>query len=284
MLGLVSTSDEIQLVTAGAANIDVHASYVDGVAAFTPGRKDTLITTATTTTIVASPTSGVYRTVKTIEIRNRDTKGVLITVKHTDGTNAPEVISFLLRAGGTVAYDEQRGWSNRTGTSVQRRIYPPQAGPAVGDLYAHVLAFDIENADLVANTLYDVRELGFWAVAGQTYWIEFYVPFLCDATSTGSRFALYGPGLTTGGVIRTHMETSSATNTKGVDEGLSAFDTPANASSASAATAANWVRIEGFITPGTTGLHHLRFSSEVVGPTGKITIKAGAFLRYRRVL
>jgi len=52
MLILSSTSDIIRVVTSAAADVDVHASWVDNASGtITPGRTNTApITTATTTT------------------------------------------------------------------------------------------------------------------------------------------------------------------------------------------------------------------------------------------
>lgn len=63
MLLLTSTSDIVRLTTGTATStIEVHASYVDNNAGvITPNRTNTRITTATTTTIVPAPSSGVQR-------------------------------------------------------------------------------------------------------------------------------------------------------------------------------------------------------------------------------
>ena len=72
MLILASTSDIVRVVTAQAAQIEVHASYVDwNGSAVTPGRTNTPhITTATTTTVVAAPGASVQRNVKHLNITN----------------------------------------------------------------------------------------------------------------------------------------------------------------------------------------------------------------------
>ena len=51
MLLLASTSDLLRVVTSGAITTDVHASWLDlNGSTVTPGRTNTAITTATTTT------------------------------------------------------------------------------------------------------------------------------------------------------------------------------------------------------------------------------------------
>lgn len=57
MLLLTSTSDILRVTTGTATTtIEIHASYIDNASGtITPGRTNTRITTATTTTVVASP-------------------------------------------------------------------------------------------------------------------------------------------------------------------------------------------------------------------------------------
>jgi hypothetical protein len=61
MLLLTSTSDKLQIIsiiTSQAASIDVHASWVDNASNnITPGRTNSVITTAATT-IIAAPAAG----------------------------------------------------------------------------------------------------------------------------------------------------------------------------------------------------------------------------------
>ena len=83
MLLLASTSDIIRVVTDAAVTVDVHASFVDNDTAINPLRTNTAISTATTTTVVASPGSGVERNVKLLSIRNEHASSqVEVTVEH----------------------------------------------------------------------------------------------------------------------------------------------------------------------------------------------------------
>lgn len=115
MLLLTSTSDLIQIVTASAADIQVHASYVDNDAGtVTPRRQNTLISTATTTTVVPSPSSGVQRNVKGLYITNNHaTTSCFVEVKHTDGTTTAEIIGVTLLPGENLAYREDGSWVHR---------------------------------------------------------------------------------------------------------------------------------------------------------------------------
>lgn len=115
MLLLTSTSDLLRITTSAAADIQVHASYVDvNGTTVTPLRTNTLITTATTTTIVASPGASTQRNVKGLYITN-NSAGVScnVAVNHTDGTNNIELMQFVLSPGENMGYREDGSWIHR---------------------------------------------------------------------------------------------------------------------------------------------------------------------------
>lgn len=125
MLLLTSTSDLVRLVTSAAVStIEVHASYVDvSGSTITPGRTNTLITTATSTTIVASPAAATQRNVKAIYVTNNSAgTSCTVGVSHTDGTNAVELIEFILLPGENLGYREDGSWIHR---DAQGAEYPP---------------------------------------------------------------------------------------------------------------------------------------------------------------
>lgn len=118
MLLLTTASDKIQVVTAQAVTVDVHASAIDKDSAgvITEYRLNTKITTATTTDVVASPAGTNKRNVKTLSIRNvHATLAVTVTVRHTDGTTIVELMQRVLYSGDVLAYGDQTGWSDADG-------------------------------------------------------------------------------------------------------------------------------------------------------------------------
>lgn len=125
MLLLTSTSDLVRLTTGTATTtIEVHTSYVDvNGTTITPGRTNTLITTATTTTIVGSPAASTQRNVKAIYCTN-DSPGTscVVGVEHTDGTTVVELIQFVLLPGENLGYREDGSWVHR---DAQGAEYPP---------------------------------------------------------------------------------------------------------------------------------------------------------------
>ncbi len=125
MINLASTSDLIQVVTSHAAQIEVHASWVDlNGTTVTPGRTNTpTITTATTTTIVGSPAASTVRNTKHLNITNdHASQSCIVTVEHTDGTTAVELMSFTLLPGENMIFNEEGRWAHR---DAQGAEYPP---------------------------------------------------------------------------------------------------------------------------------------------------------------
>lgn len=125
MLNLTNTSHILRLITTASANIDCHASWVDfNGTAVTPGSLNTVsIATATTTTIVPSPSSGVVRNVKGLYITNTSvSSSSKVTVEHFDGTNPAELIGFILLPGENMTFNEEGKWTHR---DAQGAEYPP---------------------------------------------------------------------------------------------------------------------------------------------------------------
>lgn len=109
---LSSTSDLLRLISSSTADLAVHASWSDWLDdAFTPGRTNTAINSATTTTIVGSPGASTERTVRYLSIRNTHAStSNTITVEHFDGTISPDMYSTVLAAGESVVWTPDAGW------------------------------------------------------------------------------------------------------------------------------------------------------------------------------
>jgi len=125
MLLLTSISDVVRVVTSAAAStIDCHASWMDtNGTTVTPGRQNTIISTATTTTVVPSPGSGVTRNLKGLYITN-DSPGTscVVAVDHFDGTNQVELFSCILLPGETLGYQEDGSFVH---LDARGGAYPP---------------------------------------------------------------------------------------------------------------------------------------------------------------
>lgn len=115
MILLTSTSDIIRLITAAAVStIGAHASWVDNAAgAITPGRTNTAITTAATTTIIGSPAASTQRTVNQLTISNNHaSSSQSIIVQHYDGTTSVDLYTITLLAGESCIMNYNGSWDH----------------------------------------------------------------------------------------------------------------------------------------------------------------------------
>lgn len=281
MLLLASTSDLLRITTSSAANIDVHASWVDGITAITPGRTNTTIAAATTTTVVGSPAASTYRTVKSLVIRNRHASTSNdVTVIHTDGTNAMELLKVTLAAGWTLYYEEGAGfWITDVNGRNQTAQYGNVGVSTGSGITTVVLGSDQTNNNGTANTIADVTGLSFGVTAGKTYVFEFNIIYTAAATSTGSRWSINGPSSPTYLNYQSEYSLTSTTSTRNAM--LQAYDQPSAANATSAATGNNWALINGVIRPSADGTVVARFASEV--SSSAIVAKAGSSVRYQQL-
>jgi hypothetical protein len=125
MLLLTSPNDQLQIVTSAAANIGVHATWVDtntSTGAITPGRTNTSISTAATTSIAGSPAAGVQRNVKTLHLRNTHaTLASDVTIQHTDGTVVAQLYKMTMYPADMLQYTDQGGFT-RAGVQADKRV------------------------------------------------------------------------------------------------------------------------------------------------------------------
>lgn len=119
MLLLTSATDVIQIITDAAATIDVHASWVDNVSGtITPGRTNTEITTATTTTVVAGPASG-QRNVQTMLVTNTNASvSNTVTIQYFDGATTVNLFKLSLSPGYTIQFAAGSGFTVFTASGV----------------------------------------------------------------------------------------------------------------------------------------------------------------------
>ena len=116
MLILGNTSSTLAVVTGSAGAISVHATYADnapGSTTVTPyGTNTASITSATTTTVVASPSGSNVRNVQSLIIHNTSASVAnLVTVQHYDGTNTANIFSATLQAGEMAVWCFGKGWT-----------------------------------------------------------------------------------------------------------------------------------------------------------------------------
>ncbi len=188
MLLLTSTSDLVQVITDAAVTVDVHASWVDNASGtITPDRTNTAISTAATTTVVASPAASTQRNVQSLIISNRHaSSAVNITVQHTDGATIARLYKVNLGANETMIYLDGVGWNCYTSTGGFKQATANSGnwvdlggleltGNAVTTGVLTIPAYDILRVS-VRVTGYsgsDITSLRFNADAGANYWSRY---------------------------------------------------------------------------------------------------------------
>jgi hypothetical protein len=209
MLLLTSISDIVRLTTSAATNtIEVHASFVDvSGTTITPDRKNTRITTAGTTTIVASPAASTQRNVKAIYCTNNSTgTSCNVGVEHFDGTNSIELMQFVLLPGENLGYREDGSWVHRDSQGAE---YPPSG---LGNYSGKSIPFmKTGTAPDIAGCWYctskDAGYPGAWAPG---------TPGVNGRVTDGTTAADYGcipiPNAATGGNYLTALEMAASVN------------------------------------------------------------------------
>lgn len=118
------------------------------------------------------------------------------------------------------------------------------------------------------NTLADVTGLSFAVTAGRRYRFKAFIVYTAAATTTGSRWTVNGPAITS---LSYRSEYSLTTTTRTTNDGLGAHQLPAAANATSVA-ADNIAIVEGVFVPSASGTLAIQNASEV--DTSAITAKA----------
>ena len=185
MLLLTSVSDLITVITDAASAIRVHADWVDNNAGtITPERTNTgPMTTATTTTVVAAPASGVQRNVKNLTIHNEHTTvNCGVAVQHTDGTNAHDQVMVILLPKETLVFNEVGQWVHYDADAVPKTSQPT--------VIVKALPSDQSNS---TTTLTEVTGLTMSVGVG-VYQFRYCVIYQAAALTTGVRFSVNHTG------------------------------------------------------------------------------------------
>lgn len=273
MLNLVSTSDIIRIATGSAANIDVHASWVDylnGVA--TPGRTNTEIPTATTTSVVGSPAASTFRNVKFLSVHNTSASPNNVWIAHYDGTTEILLWDGTLGPGEMVVFNEMLGWQ-----LFDTNGLPKQATGMVDALLRTTA--DVVNA---TTAFADVTGLTQALQATKRYAFEALLWHQTNATTTGAHFAVnIGAAPTLLNLSAWQQVTASVTNsTGGASAMVTARDTAAVVETTGPGAVNMYAWLVGVIIPSADGTFAIRFASEVAVASA-LTVKAGSWLRIR---
>lgn len=238
MLLCASTTDKVQVITDAAVAVDVHASYMDydGASTVTPGRKNTAITTATTTDVVLAPASGVVRNVKYLSVMNTDLSAqVTVTVRHTDGTTPIDLYDVILLAGEKLAFVHGDGFRVTDAQGRQKMVITSP------ELSVKTLLSDQSNSTITPT---EVTGLTVGVGVG-TYVFNYYIRYQAAALTTGVKFDVNMDGTVTSFVWNQYFVDVSAT-------AATAAPSQNNVQAASAVTSAFSSRAKGTAGRGTT--------------------------------
>jgi hypothetical protein len=134
----------------------------------TPVRSNFNITTATTTTIVPAPSSGIQRNVNSVFIENNNaTTSTVVTVQHFDGTTSVDIISVTLLAGENLNMREDGSWVHRDANGAEYGFTPvPQYPYVITGHKAESIPRNIAGVNIAAATSGTMVLQAIWLPAG----------------------------------------------------------------------------------------------------------------------
>lgn len=288
MIVLDATTNSIQAVLAGAvttSQLNCFASWRDiTTSAYTPGKSVTNTNDTTDVSIVTAPGASTQRVVDYLSVYNADTVAATVTLKFDVSGTEYVLWKGQLSAAEKLEYVEGTGFRVFSTSGVPKTVAVPQGASYVANqLNVVSLASDVTNATTV---IADVTGLSFAVVAGQVFWFRFAIWYSSPATTTGSRWAINGPGSPTYLAVKVQTPLiATANSTDATSENyVVAYDTPttANTASPSNSTSGAIATMEGYIQPSADGTVIARFASEVGAST--ITAKAGSYCEWMRTL
>lgn len=279
---ILNSTDTLQVVLGGnitTNQLQCFASFRDRTdTTHLPNREMIVTNNTTDVTVVSAPTSSHQKAVDFVSVYNNDTANATVTVKIDNGSAEFILWNGVLGTGEKVEYNEGIGFQVYTSNgSVKQSQVLGSNNPTVNAMTTVVMTADVINNNVSANTLADVTGLTFNVTAGQTYWFEALIPYTSAATATGSRWTINGPAAS---LLSYNSEYPLTATTQTVNY-ASAYQIPA-ASNATSLAAGNVAYICGIVTPSASGAIQVQFASEITNSA--ITAKAGAFLRYQRLI
>lgn len=281
MISLFGASDVLRIVTTTAASLNAVCAFTTRAAdgSISKGRQRTVVSSATTTTVVSAPAAGDERNVYSLSIRNTHVSlSNQVTIQEFDGTTAFERFRVILAPGEQLIFDSFGGWQylNAQGMPKQSQSQG-SSSPAIGVDFDAVLEADVL-CGAVSNAIADVTGLSFPVLTGGKFWFEFYIDYTANATATGSRWSINGPAFSR----LAYKSYYGLTTTADTINNLAAYDQPASFNASSPFITGNVAWIAGFITPSADGNVIARFASEAA-VAGSITAKAGSRVRWKQV-
>lgn len=284
MIILTSTTDKIELVLVNQVTtneLSCFVSYRDTTTtSITPLRNVALTNGTTSVDIVTSPSSSTQRIVDYISVFNNDTSNNEVILNFVDNITVYRLFTCKLAPGEKLEFQEGKGFKVISNGHSLKTISVLNGTTLNSGLNLFKLVNDVSNSPLIDNAILDLPLLSFPVEKGKTYYFRFILIYTSDATTTGSRFNIYGPSSNT--LLSFQTRNTLTSTSESVLFGSVVYNGILSSNASSASTAANNSIIEGFLTADVTGVVTPSFACEVTG--GSITIKSGSFVKYQQVL
>jgi len=253
------------------------ASYRDTTTTtITPLRNALLTNGVTAVNIVGSPSASTQRVIDYLSVYNADTVGNEVTVRFYDGTTGYRLIVCRLGVGEKLEYAEGTGFRVISNGNSTKTFTTVDAVTTTSNFNMTVLGNDISITPPSANTIVEVSNLPLPVKAGKKTWFRYVLFYNANATTTGSRWDLYGTGATLYYQVRASLTSQSETYAGG----LYTYNSNIPFSATSAATTGNATLIEGFVMADFDGFVIPIAGCEFQALGSSITVKAGSYLQY----
>lgn len=258
---LVNT-ELLEVDSSSAANLDVHASFVDALLATgvvtNIGSQSTAISSAATTTVVAAVADATkVRRITFMSVRNRHaTLACDVTIVANTATDV-EIFKVTLLAGESLMYSEALGFYVLKSARMDR--------------WMRVTGADYTNS---TTAFTDVTGLTVPVLSGRTYNFETHLIHISGVSTSGFRAGLNGPTLSGIRAVGVDIVTASATAAALSAGVATAVDTAVAAETTGAATDVLQI-LSGVFTAGADGTFAIRAASEVAAI---VTVRQGSWL------
>lgn len=284
MIILTSTTDKVELVLTNPITtneLSCVVSYRDTTSStIVPFRNVVSSNGITPIDLVSSPSSSTQRVIDYISVYNIDTSIAEVIISFVDNVTTYKLFKCRLAPGEQLEYQEGNGFKVIS-NGYSLKISSVFAGSTLNSGFnMFKLTTDITNTPTIANTIIDIPNLTFPVNIGKTYYFRYVLFYDSDATTTGSRFNIYGPSANSLLSFQTRNTLTSVTTS--ALYGSISYNVFTTSNTSSAATTGNNCIIEGFLVADVTGLITPSFACEVGG--GTIIVKSGSFVQYQEVL
>jgi hypothetical protein len=278
---ILNRTDNLQVTlqsSVSTSQLECFASYRDTTSStILPGRSFANTNNTTPVNLITAPASLTQRVVDYISVYNSDTASVVLTIQ-LDISGVPYIlIKSTLAPGEKLEYQEGEGFRSLSVDGALKLNNVMGYNNLIG-VNSVVLSSDVINNDAVANTIADITGLSFSVTSTKTYWFKFTIPFTTPVATTGCRFSINGPAAS---ALYYYSYIPTGTGTIATNLGLSTYDAPAAATTASPNTFNGVAVIEGIATFSANGTLIGRIASEV--SSSAVTAKAGSIVQYKQL-